>query len=122
MKVLLPLRWLFVATLAGLLAVSAPVWSQTHKPLPMKPGVPSTGSNHRLVLKDGSYQVVRKYEVVGDRVRYISLERGCMRNLATLWTRVLLDVNWAAKKLGPTIADLRQLVGRIQGYFAGCYT
>lgn len=76
MKALLPVRWLFAATLAGLLALSAPVWSQTHKPLPMKPGVPSTGSNHRLVLRDGSYQVVRKYEVVGDRVRYISLERG----------------------------------------------
>jgi hypothetical protein len=42
----------------------------------MKPGIPNTGSNHRLILKDGTYQVVRKYEIVGDRVRYISLERG----------------------------------------------
>lgn len=46
------------------------------KPLPLKPAIPGTGQNHRLILKDGSYQIVRKYEVVGDRVRYISVERG----------------------------------------------
>jgi len=51
------------------------VMAQTHKPLPTKPGTPAASANHRLVLKDGSYQIVRKYEVVGDRVRYISLER-----------------------------------------------
>lgn len=38
--------------------------------------VPGTGSNHRLILKDGTYQVVRQYQVVGDRVRYLSQERG----------------------------------------------
>jgi hypothetical protein len=33
-------------------------------------------TNHRLILKDGTFQMVRKYEIVGDRVRYISVERG----------------------------------------------
>lgn len=61
-------------------------------------------------------------EGINTKIRVV-LRRGYgLRNLATLWSRVLLDVNWAAKKIGPTIADLRQLVARIQSYFAGCYT
>lgn len=46
------------------------------KPLPLKPAVPGTGRNLRLILKDGSYQMVRDYQIVGDRVRYLSQERG----------------------------------------------
>ncbi|MGC2613735.1 MAG: hypothetical protein WA354_06880 [Terracidiphilus sp.] len=42
----------------------------------LKPDAPGLAHNHRLILKDGSYQIVRQYQVVGDRVRYMSLERG----------------------------------------------
>ena len=46
------------------------------KPLPLSPGIPGMGKNHRLILEDGSYQMVRDYQIVGDRVRYLSQERG----------------------------------------------
>ena len=49
---------------------------QNKTPLPLKPETPGVQVNHRLILKDGTYQIVRKYEVIGDRVRYISIERG----------------------------------------------
>ncbi|HEY1984639.1 MAG TPA: hypothetical protein VGG85_04475 [Terracidiphilus sp.] len=70
------LRQLLLGGALVCMGLGAAAAGQTHQPLPMKPGIPNTGSNHRLILKDGSYQVVRKYEIVGDRVRYISLERG----------------------------------------------
>jgi hypothetical protein len=54
------------------------------------PGGLAQAPNQRLVLKDGTYQVVTKYQKVGDRVRYFSAERGQWEELpASL-------VDWAA--------------------------
>ena len=38
--------------------------------------VAAFGANSRLYLKDGDYQSVREYQVLADRVRYFSTERG----------------------------------------------
>jgi hypothetical protein len=75
------LALLTVAALAGVrTSAQAPIHTtdggQSKTPLPLKPAVPGVQVNHRLILKDGTYQLVRKYEVVGNRVRYISVERG----------------------------------------------
>jgi len=72
--VLHPRRLLTVCLEVALLVASAAL-TPAQKTLPLKPDVPGTATNHRLILKDGTYQLVRKYEVVGDRVRYISIER-----------------------------------------------
>jgi hypothetical protein len=79
-----PIRFVPLVALALLLAVglATAAYSQSqsqtpaHQPLPLKPGQTATTTNQRLILKDGSYQVVRRYEIVGGRVRYISVERG----------------------------------------------
>ena len=59
MRCPLPSRCLFAtALLLSVLAAPRVAWA-----------------NHKLCMKDGSYQIVSSYEVQGDRVRYFSVER-----------------------------------------------
>lgn len=57
-------KHLFLLSIAGLLAVT-----------PASAQQPAHEQTRRLILKDGSYQLITKYEVKGERVRYYSSER-----------------------------------------------
>ncbi|QVL30285.1 transposase [Telmatocola sphagniphila] len=61
-------------------------------------------------------------EGLNTKIRVVLRRSYGIQSLTTLWTRILLDVNWAAKKLGPTIAEIRGFVNQIQKHFSGCYT
>ena len=69
-------RWCGVVVLAGLAAVAA-AQPRPQKPLP-DVSQTSSGAPHRtrLILKDGSYQLVMSYAVKGKLVSYVSAERG----------------------------------------------
>jgi hypothetical protein len=113
------MRWI---ALALLLAVASVGTAQSQKPLPLKPGLSSAAVNHRLILKDGSYQVVRQYEIVGDRVRYLSVERGgeweelpvalVDWEATRKWERDLADQNHAShpgEEVSPAMKEAREI-------------
>jgi hypothetical protein len=79
---------MLTGTLVGGAQQTAPA-----KPSAAQSGTPTSidPTVHRLILKDGSYQVVSKYEIRKDRVRYISAERGGD------WEELPLSlIDWAA--------------------------
>jgi len=84
---------LFRAALTVLALALTQLPAHAQKQLPLSQGIPGVQVNHRLILKDGTFQIVRKYEIVGDRVRYVSVERGGD------WEELPLDlVDWDATK------------------------
>jgi hypothetical protein len=92
-----PIRLLVLAGAAWFAAAAAQAQTNepppNRKPLAVQPDAPGLRTNHRLVLKDGSYQDVREYQVVGDRVRYRPLDR------SDEWDELPVDlVDWDATR------------------------
>ncbi|CAN5613626.1 hypothetical protein BH10ACI4_BH10ACI4_33110 [soil metagenome] len=65
-------QFLLTITLCGT-APSLP--AQQQKPL-VTADAPTTPHRTRLILKDGTYQIVMSYRVTGNIIRYVSAERG----------------------------------------------
>jgi hypothetical protein len=69
-----------------------------------------TPRGKKLVLKDGKYQVVRDYARVGDRVRYLSAERGEWEELPA----AMVDWEATAKAEQAEASEAAALVSKIQ--------
>jgi hypothetical protein len=82
--------------------------SAQQKPL-APPAAASTPRRTRLILKDGSYQVVMSYRVVGNVVRYISAERGgAEEEIPTSLVDLDATRRWEARHTAPAEGDSGQ--------------
>jgi hypothetical protein len=74
---------------------------QTEQPHPSEIAVPLP-KGKKLILSDGTFQIVREYHREGDRVRYYSLERSAWEEIpATL-------VDWSATQKAETEQDAQK--------------
>ncbi|HSP66085.1 MAG TPA: hypothetical protein VLN48_00060, partial [Bryobacteraceae bacterium] len=70
--------------------------------------VAAFGANSRLYLKDGDYQLVREYQVLADRVRYFSTERGDWEEIPIELVDLERTKKDAAERQAAIDADARQ--------------
>ncbi len=76
---------------------------------------PAQDLARRLILKDGSYQLVTKYEVKGDRVRYLSAERDDWEELpASLVDWPATDKYERDRAAGQSVPEAAQLDKEIE--------
>lgn len=61
-------------------------------------------------------------EGINNKVRVVMRRGYGIQRLPTLWSRLVLDVNWASRKIGSTIDSIRELAGQIQTTFTSIYT
>lgn len=61
-------------------------------------------------------------EGINNKVRVVMRRGYGIRRLPTLWSRLVLDVNWACRKIGFTIDSIREMAGQIQTAFTSIYT
>ncbi|MGB2662504.1 MAG: hypothetical protein WAK48_00780 [Candidatus Acidiferrum sp.] len=72
----------FAAVPARMAAQDAgPMRAPEQQAAPATKRAPVAPKSKKLILKDGTFQVVREYQVNGDRVRYFSEERGAWEEL-----------------------------------------
>jgi hypothetical protein len=73
--------------------------------------VPVLPRGTKLVLKDGTFQVVREYQRNGDRVRYFSVERGDWEELPTAmvdWDATAKAASDAEKESAATVEKIHK--------------
>lgn len=92
------------------------VCAQQTQDTPQKTGAvesPAAPKGTKLILKDGSFQVVRKYEVKGDRVRFYSIERSAWEEVPASmvdWDATRHEEAAEARRRKETLAKLHNAI------------